>query len=432
MRFSSITKSLGFRLAALTALFIAAMLTVFAVGSSYWLIGKGRQILDQSLRAQATNALGSASPYIDWQQFEAQLRNAFSPSEGPTIAFFYQGNNRGNYYRCREWPLELDPAAVVPGLERSADWKTSWVGDKTSPLQQSDHHSTLPLALAAPGKLQQQLKPIVRTPHDVAGQRWRIAAYRADHGILILAYRTQHLLADLGRLRSALFAAIPIAALLAFFSGSLIGHHTLQPVRKLATTMAEVTVKGLGQRVDINATVPELRAVLEMFNLMLARLERSFDEMRRFAGLTAHELKTPLTILRAKIDIALHQEAPRSPRQQLLASLQDEVTRLAGTTDMLLLLAQADASRLELYLTDIRLSEVLEEIVEDGELLAPAMRVMSIIEPGVIIRAVRNLLMLVLHNLLYNAIRHNSGGSGAFIKIELRQKEDDVEIIFSN
>ena len=104
------------------------------------------------------------------------------------------------------------------------------------------------------------------------------------------------------------------------------------------------------------------------YNLMLERLDISFQQASRFSADAAHELKTPLTILQGRIERAITQADGRAIQADL-SDMLDEVGRLSAITRKLLLLAQADAGRMALQRTQVDLTELLDALVADAQML---------------------------------------------------------------
>ncbi len=140
---------------------------------------------------------------------------------------------------------------------------------------------------------------------------------------------------------------------------------------------------------------------------MLERLERSFNQTSRFSGDAAHELKTPLTILQGELEHAIQQVETGSPAQQTLSQLLDQVRHLSGIVRKLLLLSLADAGQMSIQRQPVDFSTLVQEQLEDLPLLAPDLSLTADIEPGLIVKGDRALLIQVVQNLITNAAKYN-------------------------
>ncbi|HEY9601614.1 MAG TPA: ATP-binding protein, partial [Allocoleopsis sp.] len=139
---------------------------------------------------------------------------------------------------------------------------------------------------------------------------------------------------------------------------------------------------------------------------------------------------TPLAILQGELERTLQQAQPGSELQQSLSHLLDEVCGLSAIVRKLLLLSLADAGQMSLYRVEVNLSEVLAEMVEDMELLAPDLEVQTEIADGLRVFGDRDLLAQVLHNLLSNAIKYNL--PKGWMRINARQQGTTVMVTISN
>ncbi|MBV5301856.1 MAG: HAMP domain-containing protein, partial [Methylococcales bacterium] len=226
----------------------------------------------------------------------------------------------------------------------------------------------------------------------------------------------------------AILFSVPLILSLLGLSAWFISGYVLTPIRKLSTTMSHLTVKELGQRIDLENKDKEFSQLIDIFNSMLERLERSFHQTSRFSADAAHELKTPLTILQGQIERALFHSDIGSVIQKDLALMLDEVQRLDAIVRNLLLFSLADAGHLRLNKQDVDLTRMLVNLVEDAQMLAPSLTIDGLIERNLVVKADSDLLIQVIHNLLSNAIKYNI--EVIVSNSSLGIAEVDLELIF--
>ena len=124
-------------------------------------------------------------------------------------------------------------------------------------------------------------------------------------------------------------------------------------------------------RLPLRGANDELDQVASAFNEALARLERSVSDMRQFSAALAHELRTPLAVLRGEVELALRSRLP-TRTARALASQIDEFDRLTRLIDQILTLARAGGGEIRLNRAPVRLSEIASMVGEQVELLADA------------------------------------------------------------
>jgi len=117
----------------------------------------------------------------------------------------------------------------------------------------------------------------------------------------------------------------------------------LEPVRSIASMARSISEHDLHRRVDIVVPPDELGELVATFNGMLARLDDSFEGLRRFTADASHELRTPLALMRTELDGALARERDPKENRRVLLEVQQEVERMSRLVDRLLMLARADA-----------------------------------------------------------------------------------------
>ena len=245
--------------------------------------------------------------------------------------------------------------------------------------------------------------------------QWRGARFELPRRQSVLAADLSVTRAELwGAIRQALVFMVPLALLLTALGAWLLSSLTMRPVNRLREAMRGVTKAALDLRLETAGEDREFKELITAYNVMLERLQQSFQQASRFSADAAHELKTPLTILRGRIEQAI-QKSDNRAIQTDLTQLLDEVSRLAAVTRKLLLLSQADAGHLALHLEKVDLTELLDSLVQDAQMMTTEHTVRGDIARGLTVRADATLLTQLFNNLISNAVRYGKPGSAIFI-----------------
>jgi heavy metal sensor kinase len=238
--------------------------------------------------------------------------------------------------------------------------------------------------------------------------------------------------AELGprQLLSTYALILPVGLVAALLVGSWIARRALEPVDRIITEVREITDgRSLHRRLAAPLVKDELGRLAETLNQMVMRLERSFSALRRFTADASHELKTPLTVLRAGVERAI--TTPGLPPEALvtLEETLQEIKRMTELVEALLTLARADEGIAPLHREPVDLRAIVEETRETGELLAEQagvkMEVATPPEPVIVPVDASRIRQLIL-NLLTNAVKYTpSGGS---VRVQLGQADGRVTL----
>lgn len=247
---------------------------------------------------------------------------------------------------------------------------------------------------------------------------------------LILGMNIEQFTSDMLQLRRAYLLGMFAALLLLGLAAWLLAQRALRPVAALTQTAEQITARGLDQRLTPMSSDQEFNRLITVFNAMMDRLEKSFQQAMHFSADASHELKTPLARLQVELEQALKNAPAGSLQQTTYSSLLDEIHRLKMIVQKLLLLALADAGQLRLNIETINLSEMIEGICEDMCVLAPHLKTEVNVEADVTVQADSLLLGQVLQNLASNSVKYNH--DGGWIAIDLIVEHETIEIRISN
>lgn len=215
----------------------------------------------------------------------------------------------------------------------------------------------------------------------------------------------------LAGLLGALAIAGPLVLLAAAAGGYLLAGRALAPVAAITALAAAIGPDDLGVRLNLDLPDDELGRLAGAFDRMLARIDEAFARQRRFTGDAAHELRTPLSLLRGQIDLALARPRSAAAYREALQGLDADLNRLTGLVGALLTLARADAGRLAPERAPFDLAETVAAV---GEQYAPAaaeagITVLRDTTPTPVV-ADEDLLVQLLVNLVDNALTHTPPG----------------------
>ena len=183
----------------------------------------------------------------------------------------------------------------------------------------------------------------------------------------------------------------------------------LKPVDDIVVAAERITAERLEQRLPVSGTRDEIGHLTTVLNRMIDRLQQSFEQARRFSADASHELKTPLTIIRGELEIALRSgEIPHGVERTML-DLLDETGRLIHLVEGLLLLSQADAGKFPVGQDVVALTELIEELAEDIEILGDRLEigVTLQLEPDIAVKGSPQFLRQLVLNLFDNAVKYN-------------------------
>ena len=228
-----------------------------------------------------------------------------------------------------------------------------------------------------------------------------------------------------------LWVGLP-AALLSVGGGWWLMRKALAPVATLTAAANRVNERNLSEELPRTGNGDELDRLAAVLNGMTGRLNDSFTRIREFTLHASHELKTPLTVLRAEAETAARDESlPPAERERWAAQL-DELRRLSRIVDALTLLAKADAGQITLALEPVRLDELVKDNFADAQILAEpqGIRIELTACEETTVSGDRHRLRQLLLNLADNAVKYNH--PGGTVSMTLHRTDGTAELTMSN
>jgi heavy metal sensor kinase len=237
------------------------------------------------------------------------------------------------------------------------------------------------------------------------------------------------------RLNQLLLAMILAGSLLlvvASAGGSFIINRALHPVKSVVKTAQNISADDLSLRINVKSRGDEVGALIETFNDMIIRLEKSVNRILQFSGDVSHELRTPLTIIRGEVEVLLRKDRPKEEYVTTLNSVLEESLRMEKIINDLLFLSRVedvDKSKLK---DIVSLEEVVADVLESRSLALKnkKLELTTRIEGNHRVKGSRDLLERMAANLLDNAVRYTP--EGGMVSVTLRREGKSVRLEVSD
>lgn len=222
----------------------------------------------------------------------------------------------------------------------------------------------------------------------------------------------------------SLLYGLPLAVV-AVLIGLALSNKSLRPIARLNQQLQTIRAPDLSRRIELPEADAEFRDLVRHINGSLSRLDRAFTDMSEYAAKVAHELRTPLAILRLKVEQAGDQIPP-----ELAEQLQAELHQLTHVVDQSLLIAKAEQGRLQLQRRNVDLAQLVTDVAEDFALLAQedgrTVRLLPMADG--IVQADPKYTRQMLHNLFTNALKHGKGD----IRVKLTRQSGRLVLSITN
>jgi signal transduction histidine kinase len=228
-----------------------------------------------------------------------------------------------------------------------------------------------------------------------------------------------------------LFIPILIAATFLYLVWRAIVRHIMKPVKKIAEIAEQITHEDLSARVDIKHSGAETKYLISSFNDMISRLESSFKYIVESNSYIAHELKTPIAIIRGEAEIALKKERDNEEYKKVIGIALDESKKMLKTIEDLLLLTKMTYRPEFLNFEKIDLNQFLNDIHEQSKIFTVEKNISVDINLPEISERVKGdeiSLRRLFFNIIDNAIKFTPQNGRIKIDIKYKKRKAIVSI----
>jgi signal transduction histidine kinase len=254
-------------------------------------------------------------------------------------------------------------------------------------------------------------------PMRILSRRWSIR----DQAFILQVGRSEAgMQQDLRELAIILLLGFPIAIAIAGIGGYVLARRALMPIERMTDRARHITAERLGDRLPVHNPDDEMGRLAAVFNETLARLEGSFQQMRRFTADVSHELRTPLTAIRSVGEVGLRGHRDEQAYRTIIGSMLEEADRLATLVDRLLALSRAESAPVKNPRETVNLSQLAEEVASHLGVLAEEKRQSIVVTSPATVHAIADRMGVrqAVINLVDNAIKFTPPGGSVQLLVE--------------
>ena len=249
-------------------------------------------------------------------------------------------------------------------------------------------------------------------------------------GWVVVGLPIERIEESMENLLEVLLISIIVSILLLAFAGYLLTRKALDPVNIITKKANQISQNNLEERIQVPVENDELGQLSRVLNNLLDRLQRAFTAQQQFLADAAHELKTPLAVLRAHWESELNNAKLSLEIKEKLVQDVETISRLSHLINNLLLLSKTEAVRSTFDYHPVQLDEVIDEVITDTQVLAEMKdQQMEVVDlQPVKILGDRMRLYQLFFNIIDNAIRYGSESGKILISMRADDKWNIVEI----
>ncbi len=331
----------------------------------------------------------------------------------------------------------------IYGKDNSTIWKSSNLNDFNLPILPSkeelkelktyakeiEKYDTVPKFIFRQN-LSGQIGDTVFAIIPFENSKLRLFIMKSDVGNISIGYSLSRFEFFLSEICRIFFIGIPIIAailVLLLFVISFIGHSQTKKVKEVLDRIAESQLENF----DLSEIrdKDEFKFFVDSLDKLYSACQKKHNQILNFAYDASHELKTPLTILRGELELSLNSAQTVEDYQEVVASALDEVIRLSNVVSTVLEIARAENSNHSLNYSKVNLSDVVNDICEDMEIVAEEknIKIFKNIDNEVFINGDKHKIQQVIINLLDNSIKYTPNGGK--IKIFLNNSQNSATLI---
>lgn len=390
----TLNNSFSLRVALTSCIVSGIVIVILMIGFTINVKGEIAEIVDHSMEAVAAAILSGAEE-------QTYKENPFN-----SILHFDEGSFRGTIYDDDENLKEAASNLVLVAL-KSSDGTFLYKDDlywKNEYEKILNKKPTLEVGLFLSGHESNGNLSISESEHDA---RWEIRCYRKGGRSLYLGINQHENKDEYLELLYLSAMVVPFATIVVTLGGWWTGVFAVRPIKAMSHIVSSIKADDLTIRIPQSERMDEIGKLARLINDMLARIERGYNQARRFTADASHELRTPLAIIQAELEAQMRDsENDQESNMRIL----EEIRRLKTLTHSLLFLSKVDSGSVSIKTERLNLQPLVRQTLLDIKEIFKANGLefdLALKEKDIWIDGDSALIQQTLFNLLKNAVKYN-------------------------
>lgn len=260
----------------------------------------------------------------------------------------------------------------------------------------------------------------------------------SSHCVIAIGSPVTNIRRIMNRLVLFMLAGVILIVITTSFLGQFLASRILKPVAEVARTANNISHQELSVRIPVEQIDAEMKYLVDSFNSMIDRLQKAFGHINEFSSQVAHELKTPLAIVKGEIELALERDRSPAEYKRVLRENLDDVNRIIKTIQDLFLLAKLDYRKDIFKFEQVDFLEFFTEVCEHARVLSSVRKINftgNFPSGRFIVKGDKVHLYRLFSNILDNAVKFTpvSGdigvcvsAAGENIKVDIRDSGEGI------
>ncbi len=250
---------------------------------------------------------------------------------------------------------------------------------------------------------------LVKGGSDIENELFLTSRILSNDYVLQIGRSTLEIDSSVSNFQGIIYRFMAPIFILSILFGILLAWHSLRPIRDLIKTVKQIRIGDMEARVPVRNPNSELGELSDLFNAMLEKINALIKSMKESLDNVAHDLRTPLSRMKANLELALSSEKSSEEKEETLVTCVENVEQINTMLNALLDITKAESGLLALKNSRVDIRSVVEEVISLYDLVAEdkEIEIETHLEDELLVSADEGRLRQVFANLTDNAIKYS-------------------------